>query len=84
MSVSKINITDLQFGGSDDAAKLRRLMEEFRKLQQTMNAVIEHAVFRPTGALAPGEFAVSVQAPGTFTIQYNDGGTIRTGTITLA
>jgi hypothetical protein len=84
MSVSKVNITDIQFGGDVDAAKLRRLMQEFRKLQLTVNAVIEHAVFQPTGALAPGEFSVSVQSPGTFVIQYNDGGTIRSGTITLA
>lgn len=85
MSVAKVNIADIQFHGSDASAqKLRRLMEDFRKLQQTVNSVIEHAAFQPTGALAPGEFSVSVQSPGTFLIQYNDGGTIRTGTLSLA
>lgn len=92
MTVAKISITDLQFGPADSdvvqAEKLRRLVDELRKLQQVANALIAD-VSRVAGAevsLAPGEWYATIVAgsPPTFTVRYNDGGTIRTGSITLS
>ena len=85
----KVSLLDLQFGPADDP-KLRRLADELRKLQTTINSLIQEtgAVRAPGSApaLAMGAYDVAVVAgsPPTFVIRYNDGGTIRTGSITLS
>lgn len=89
MTIAKVNITDLQFGDEDPRPKLRRLMEEIRKLQQTVNALIvasAQTADDPVPTLAIGEYHVTVVSgvPPRFVITFNDGGTIRSGSITLS
>lgn len=88
----QISLLDLQFSGNADP-KLRRLADEFRKLQQAVNTLIaqgsQSSVARPVssafGTLAAGEWDLTVLAGGsTFYIRYNDGGTIRTGVVSLS
>lgn len=91
--ISQLGLLDIQFSEPISAVKLNRLVQEVRRLQQTANIVIAElnasAVRRVAGAageLAPGEWdiAVNTAAPGSFIVRYNEGGTIRTGSVTLS
>lgn len=86
----QIALLDLQFGPDTDP-KLRRLAEEFRRLQLAVNSLISEDSQSSTAsiatvALAAGEWRATVVpgSPATFVVRYNDGGTIRTGSITLS
>lgn len=96
MAIQQIGLESLQFTpGEDPAPKLRRLQEQIRSLQQSLNAAIAElndayvtktAADGEVPALADGEWDLTVVAgsPPTFQIRYNDGGTLRTGTIALS
>ena len=95
MAIRQVVLEPVQFSdGANQGPNLRRMMEEMRKLQLALNQVIAQAnasvIVRDAPGelitLAPGQWAITVTAgsPPVATIRYNDGGTIRTGSLTLA
>lgn len=95
-AISKVAINDIQFQpGQDQSDKLRRLVDEIKKLQQGLNAVISEmnlpvisgaafSSFTSDPAIGDWQITVLSGSPPTLAIRYNDGGTIRTGSITLS
>lgn len=95
MAIQQISLESLQFApGEDPTPKLRRLQEQLRGLQQTLNAVVAElneaqltkAAASVTIELNDGEWDITVFAgsPPTFQVRYNDNGTLRTAMLTLS